>query len=422
MQWFQHKGIWVFFLLVACLVIFFGGKQWGKQQNLSLKTPPVTWVETQALQQEPIAPQWQGFGKVMAWRDWQAISPISGRVIFRHDLLEKGHFLPQDTLVVTVDPEKYQRAVAQIQASLRGLLAQQRRVEQESLFIEQDLALENEQLALAEKAWQRSQSLQERGAVSRSKVEQDQQTYLNARQRWQALNKQKGLLPSQRDQIQAQIEQETQRLAQAKADLMETDIRLPFSGQVQRVSVRDRQWVSAQSTLFTLLDTQDVQIQVPIAAQEWQGLGVTGDPKRLERALNSSDPVLAEVKIDDTLWLGRVVRIEDSVTDAQKWLAIVRLTRPENAPALPKVGRLVSVALKGTPQLHWVVPESSIHQNCVYVMKEGSLRIVPITPLFRVGHRVAISGDLSADDALILTPLLPAIDGMKVQKKEEDPV
>ncbi len=404
--------VWVLGVGGLVVLILWLGRQWGKNQPLATKAVEPKWVSVMALQKTAIAPQIQGYGRVTVWRDWQGIAPVGGRVIYRHPDLEKGHFLPKDTLVIRIDPDKYQRNVLQLQASLRGLFAKRRQIDRDEANIERDLALENDQLSLAKKAWDRSQSLRERGVLSAAKTDQDRQNYLNARQRWQNLkNKQSGF-PSQRDELQSQIEQETQRLTQAKADLAETDIRLPFTGQIQQVMVQNRQWLSPQSTLLTLNDSSAVRVTVPISLKQWRTLALPTQPIALEKAFSDNKRISAVIQLAGDRWQGKVVRVEDALTRGTQGLGVVvEIFQNDNTVPLPPLDSLVSVTIQGQSRSQWVVPESTLHQDRLYFLSNEKLKIVPVQSRFRVQQNVVVEGDIPPDPQLILSDLQPAIEG-----------
>ncbi len=65
------------------------------------------------------------------------------------------------------------------------------------------------------------------------------------------------------------------------------------------------------------------------------------------------------------------------------------------------------------------LPAGAVHGNKVYVVEGNTLRVKPVTVLFEADGFAAIDAKLAstvqASDVVIVTDLLPAIDGMLVR-------
>ncbi len=65
---------------------------------------------------------------------------------------------------------------------------------------------------------------------------------------------------------------------------------------------------------------------------------------------------------------------------------------------------------------HWVIPERALHGDKIYLVDENNaLQILSVTVLFRRAGKVAIGGELSSQQQLIVNDLLPAVSGMALQ-------
>lgn len=63
-----------------------------------------------------------------------------------------------------------------------------------------------------------------------------------------------------------------------------------------------------------------------------------------------------------------------------------------------------------------MIPERALHGDKIYLVSDNNtLNIMPVTVLFRRDGKVAINGDLSAQQQLIVNDLLPAVSGMELQ-------
>ncbi|MGF1804820.1 HlyD family secretion protein, partial [Aliivibrio sifiae] len=75
-------------------------------------------VKTISLEQQNIAPQVIGFGKIRPKFEWKAIAEVSGKVVYRHPDLNKGNILLAGTEVLRIDPLDYELKLAQAEADL----------------------------------------------------------------------------------------------------------------------------------------------------------------------------------------------------------------------------------------------------------------------------------------------------------------
>ena len=84
-----------------------------------------------------------------------------------------------------------------------------------------------------------------------------------------------------------------------------------------------------------------------------------------------------------------------------------------NRPPLAK-NMFVEVELRGQPQKgQIVIPRSALHGNRVYVVTDDMrLEFRNVTTRFNQGRLVLIESGLNADDRIIVSDLVPAIEGM----------
>ena len=81
------------------------------QENFERKKGPLVVVEeVKSTRLDPVV---TGFGRAKPVTTWDAISEVSGRVIYQHPDLKNGAFIPQGTLVLKIDPIDYELDLAQ---------------------------------------------------------------------------------------------------------------------------------------------------------------------------------------------------------------------------------------------------------------------------------------------------------------------
>ena len=100
-------------VLLVLLLIFLRERPARSESN----TPPMplTVIEVQTM---PFVLTARGFGITRPVQTWQAVANVAGRVVQRHPQLNSGTLLPEGTLLLALDPARYQLAIAETEAEL----------------------------------------------------------------------------------------------------------------------------------------------------------------------------------------------------------------------------------------------------------------------------------------------------------------
>ncbi len=127
-------------------------------------TSPITLTVIEA-QTMPFVVSARGYGVTRPVQTWQAVANVAGRVIERHPQLNSGTLLPAGTLLLALDPSRYQLAITEVEAEIASLNAEQIQLKTETKNTQQLLALETERLQLSQKELDRVKDLFKTGAV-----------------------------------------------------------------------------------------------------------------------------------------------------------------------------------------------------------------------------------------------------------------
>ncbi len=134
-----------------------------------------------------ILPRSLGYGTAEPGRVWTAVTEVKGRVVKVHPDLSPGAIIKQGQLVVQVDPQEYDLAIARNQAELQKLQAQRDELAQKQQNNESSLTIERKSLNLAEKELARLKELSSMNAAADSAVEQQERAVLMQKQSVQSL-------------------------------------------------------------------------------------------------------------------------------------------------------------------------------------------------------------------------------------------
>ena len=379
-------------------------------------------------------PRAQGYGFVEPDRVWEAVAQVEGRIAARHPNLDRGQILDSGTELLRIDPTDYELAVARAEASLARIRAQLAELDAETDNLESSLEIEGRGLALEERELARQRQLLAKGTTSQARVDEAERELLRQRQSVQELENQLRLMPSRRADLEASERQSETELAEARVDLERTVIRLPFAARIAQVDVEATQFVRSGDRLVTAdsIDSAEVLVQVPLERMrnlvprdlDIAGLSVTA-LGQVARRLGLRAEVRLPLEGFVMHWDARFDRTSDTVDPQTRSLGVIvvvddpyRSIVPGQRPALTK-NMFVQVELRGRPlQDKIVIPRIALQGGAganprVYLAgPDDRLILREVTPGAEQDDVVVIEAGLEPGDRVVVTDLVPAIEGM----------
>ncbi|TFH87677.1 efflux RND transporter periplasmic adaptor subunit [Billgrantia azerbaijanica] len=428
------KGLSVLAGLAAGVALFgllVSQRQAPTHDAAAAAAPVVAVIEVRAL---PLRLAARGHGTARPAETWQAVANVSGRVVERHPRLEDGALLPAGTPLLTLDPSRYELAIAEAEAELASLAAELAQLATEETNTRDLRALERERLALAERELERVERLAANNAVSRSQRDAQRRATLAQRQAVAALDNQLALMPARRQRLEAQHERAATRLAQARRDLEDTRFVAPYDLRLAAVEVERHQFAAVGQRLFTAdsIEAAEVEAHFPIAmlrrllggvpSADGDGLDIT---ERLD--LGAIDAEVVLVGAEDVRWPARVTRIASGMAPGTRSVRVVlrveepyRHAAPPERPALQRDMYLRAELHAMAPAARLVVPASAVHQGEVYVVGEDDTLVRrAVTVAFEQHDLAVIAAGLAAGERVIVDDLAPAVAGMAVTARRD---
>lgn len=385
-------------------------------------------VSVASLTLQQSAPSVLAFGRVEPKNSWQAISEVSGKVIYRHPKLESGRLLAAGTLVLAIDPLEYELKQAQALANVRSTEAQLTRLKQEQKNLESSLDIETQKLKLVDQEYQRKVLLKKKKLISSSDLEGQKQTLLIQEKLVQDLSSAMKLLPVDTKVAQAQLNVNQALLDDAKRQLENTRLILPFDARIAEVEVEEAQAVSVGNVLFEGHRLGGVEVKAELSLQDAETLidSVTTFPAK--GSLPNIESLAFDANIElqmgkkRHLWPAKLTRIAHNIDPDQATIGFYLEVEQDykqldlgNKPPLTK-GMFVSANIAGFTSDQFMIPEKALHGDKVYVMDANNqLSIRAVRVKFRNKIGVAITGDIKEGESLILNDLIPAIPGMSLK-------
>lgn len=390
---------------------------------------PLTVIEVQTM---PFVLTARGFGITRPVQTWQAVANVAGRVVQRHPELNSGTLLPAGTLLLALDPARYQLAIAETEAELASLAAEQAQLEVETQNTHHLLQLERERLQLSEGELSRIERLLKTGSVSQSHLDEQRRATLAQRQLVQSLDNQLSLLPSKQQYLDAQIQRANTRLEQGRQDLADTRFIAPYDLRIRAVEVEEHQYAGIGQPLFLAdgIEQAEVEAQVPLTMLRRLMKAVSKPVDSQGSALDITERldfsvIRSEVELTGfpaVRWPASVTRVASGLDPGTRSGRVVvtvgqpySLARLPERPALQRDMHVQVNFAADSPKPLMAVPSSAVHQGEIYLLGEGNLlHRRPVTVAFEQNGLAVIEDGLVAGELLITDDPVPAIAGMKV--------
>jgi membrane fusion protein (multidrug efflux system) len=245
-----------------------------------------------------------------------------------------------------------------------------------------NLATARAQKQLAEEECKRTQTLLDKGAITRSEYDR------------------------QATQCTSTLQQVS--AAQARADMISKSIndglvRAPFDGQVTEKSVAAGEWVAPGRTLFTLVDDDPLRIELSV-------------PEAAVRAIQKGQKVeLRAVAQPDKTYAATVSRVGGEVGKSRA--LVVEATLDPQADLVPGMFAEATITIGEKP--HPIVPKSAVVKrgklSHVFVVIKGELqdRIVQVSPSPQPDKLAVLQG-INKGDKLVAKVTDQISDGLRV--------
>lgn len=410
---------WIIPPIIIGVLVLVGAKNSKPIPTLKAPQERVQTVRTLEIIKSDFKPIATGYGTVQPAKTWKAIAQVSARVQSIHSNLQNGSFIKQGEILVTLDPIDSELNLAQAQVALAEIHVTEKNTKA-------SLNIESKNLVLAEKEFKRLKSLARKGTVSRSSADTAERTMLSIRSAVQNYKNSLALIPTQKKLQRSKI-------AQAQRDLDNTTIKAPFNMNISGLEIETNQFVSQGQQLFSGNSIDRVEIITYVALSEIRNLffkrnDIAPNIESLSRDISSVAKFTPTVFLDmgqgkKAKWDAKFIRFSDEIDVQTRALGIVIAVEnplqkiiPGIRPPLSK-GMFVEVEIAGQIQQGMIaIPRSSIHKNNVYLMdKDNRLKLKKVSKLYNQNGLSIIKSGLESGERLVLSDLIPAIEGMLLQ-------
>ena len=426
------------FALIVTLVVAFGVavvlvKTKAPLEHVATEMPSRV-VETITVQEIPFRTRITAYGNVEPAITLNGMAEVSGRVSYVHPNLKAGETIPAGTLVVRIDAEDYALSLKQTQEDLKASQSSLQELEEEEKSTRRSLQLAQQNLEVGEAELARIRDIYQKQLIAKSTLDAEEQKTIQLRQQVEDLQGRLNGFDSRRQSIVAQISRAEQEVQNRTTILGRTEVTLPFDARIGAVSIDENEFVAVGSLLFEAIDLKGVEIsaQLPLDSMRKLVSHLEGQSDMAQQFIqtgghiNDSLGLSARVRLVNDMptavWDARVLRISEAIDATRQTLGVVvgidnpyEKIIPGRRPPLLK-GMYTAVDLFAPTRSALVVPRKAIHQGRVYIAdSDDRLVIRPVEIQLAQGDLAVIRDGIDAGERVIITDLVPVIEGMPLQ-------
>ncbi|XPV74925.1 MAG: efflux RND transporter periplasmic adaptor subunit [Desulfovibrio sp.] len=381
-------------------------------------------------------PRALGYGYIQPGQVWDGVAEVGGRIVWVNPDLKKGAVIAKGDVLLKINPEESGLAKDQIASDVEDVFAQIRKLDQKEKDTRRSLSVEQRSLQLSKKELDRRKELVDSGTIAKSEFDSVEKQYLTQKNAVQNYKATINSIPSERATLMARLNAARSRLRDAELEIEKTVVVAPFDCRISVVNIELAQFATVGQVLVSAdsMAASEAYAQVPLHAMR----AVVPDAEispfqngistaNFKKFLNINAVVRLDIADMVIEWNGRLSRVGESVDPKTRTLGVYVVVdnpylkvKPGKRPPLLK-NMFCEVELRGEPRTaQIIVPRSAVRNDKVYVVDDESrLKLVSVDVLETAVDFAAVKGELSEGDKLIVSDLVPAVEGMLLTPVED---
>lgn len=377
-----------------------------------------------------IIPKITGYGEAKPSKTWKAIAQVDGKVAWKSPKLKSGEFFKSGEIMLKLDDSETILKIRSCEADIKKYQARIEELNHTRTNWEAQLEVLKKVLEFNTKELKRQEGLQKANAVAAVTVENQEIAVLQQRNNIITMESNLRLLPSQIDYQQAELSAAQANLEQSKLTLDYAKITAPFDCRVSAASVEERQYVATGQEMFSVDSIDEMEIPVQFSIDQMRLLltpppgTAVGEKDSMEKRLPPDWNIRVKVNggANALFWNGEFRRMASGIDTTTRMVSMVVAVpnpygRNTSAPSQPlDKGFFCTVEISAAPQAGLIaVPRYALHDGNLYIADQDSrLEIRPVKVAYNLEQTAVIASGLEAGETVIISDLVPAIKGMKL--------
>lgn len=358
------------------------------------------------------------YGEVVAARTVELRALVAGAIVLVSDKLRAGASIDAGEALVEIDRFAYRGALIEAEANLLEARARLIEIEGGVASERDNLVRAGEQLTFAHRDLERAQQLLSGGSVTERTLD-DRRLIVSQRQ--QLLEQRRSALTVAEAKIKQQravIQRLEWRVAQAKRNLSDTSLKVPFDAIVRSEAAEVGRLVGVNDVIAVLYDRDALEARFTLSDNQYGRL--IGENGTL---FGRNVEVLWYLGSEPVVYKAVIERVGADVASQRGGVDVYARIQGDAAAGPLRPGAFVELrvpdrAYEGVVRL----PETALYNGGhLFVVRDGRLSRRDVTVVAYDAGDVIVRGDLGPTDIVVTTQISEAGDGLLVREEGAPP-
>jgi len=427
-------GVAALSVAIGIFALLFATRQTAPRVTQDERALPVEAITAQSTL---VPRRWPGYGAARALEAADIAAEVAGVVVDRPARIDAGVIVERGELIVAIDADEYEQALARAENAIENLEASLRSLAVEERSLEDSVALAAEATDLLEWELNELTDAAERGAASDQEVNRLRQELTRVRREEVDLRQRLEQIPARRGQLEAQMGVERANARLAEINLNRSRILSPINGVLQSVDVKVGERVAPGTPIARVVDLRRLEIPLRTA------VGAATSLQPGDRAT---------VRVDDRSglsWEGQVARIAPEADARSRTIAVfLEIEQDPRDPSatLLRPGQFVVGDVYDSRRIQrFLAPRNAVTKGRVFVIGDDE-RVRPrevrvshyldgsypdidpretqwaaIESGLSPGERIAISNLDELSEGMLVDPSPPRVDSARAAARDGAP-
>lgn len=401
-------GILVFAFLGAgygVLTLLIALKPEPPTREVASRAPMVSIVELKLTQVRDVL---HGYGSALADKRAALTAEVNAPVIERVKSIDVGDRVSKGNVLIRLDERQYQMELNDAESRRASLAAQ---IQQLGVQLQNQrslLEIAESDLTLTRDEYERVEGLFKKGAAPKTERDNARLRYQVALRAKQQVDNQIALIEPQRLQLQAQQDGAKAAADRAELNIERCEIKAPFDGQIESISVDVGDSVVMGSPILEMLnlDRIEIPVELPVSTRPQARVGAQAN--------------LYVESMPHIRWEGAISRIAPSADmQTRTYRAYLEVDNTvQETPLLP--GYFVKAAVDGELlENALAVPRHAVFEGRVYVANGHKAHSRQVRVVRMIEDNAILEGDVRPGDLVITSNLDILYDDAPVRLESE---
>ena len=394
-------GIFFTGIVVTYVLIFFKTKAIP-----NLPSEKMWPVHVSVAKQSNIQPNISIFGEVLAAREAELRSTLSGKIVELNPNFKNGSFLSQGTMLLEIDFADYENQVVEKRADLSKSQEVMRELNHEYKYELKLQANASKQLEILARDLDRTRQLASSGQESKKAIDIAESKYIDAEKDLLLRRQNIGRLSAKIGQQKADVEKVQASLSVAEKELLETQLLSPIDGYISDVRLALGAYLSKGEKIGRILSSNELEVRFELPEADYgrfiEAININKTASKKEELLGRSLQIVWKLGARKRTYKATLSRIGAEIDSNSGGIEMFASIDSVNQLS-PRSGAFVEILFPDFSYENvFKIPVRAItEKNCIYVVRDQRLVEVPIEIVSEISDGVLARAKIKSGESIV---------------------